>query len=47
MKQLEEDFGVACDMRIPLHVNGKIHKRIVQPAMLFEMEKTADAELTP
>ena len=39
MKQLEEDFGVTCDMRIPPHVNGKIHKRIVQPAMLFEMEK--------
>ena len=39
MKQLEEDFSVPCDMRIPpRHVNGKIHKRIVQPAMLHEME---------
>ena len=38
MKQLEEHFGVLGDMRIPPHVNGNIHKRIVQPAMLYEME---------
>ena len=34
MKQLEDDS----DMRIPPLVNGKIHKRIVQPAMLYEMK---------
>ena len=27
-----------CDMSIPHHVNGTIHMRIVQPAMLYEME---------
>ena len=40
MKQLEDDSGVPCDMRMPPLVSGKIHKRIVLPAMLYEM-KTA------
>ena len=40
MKQLEDDSGVPCDMRIPPLVNGTIHKRIVQQALLYEM-KTA------
>ena len=30
--------GVLCDKRVPPHVNGKIHKMIVQPAMLYGME---------
>ena len=38
MKQLEEYFGFPCDNRTPPHVNAKIHKRIVQPAMLYMME---------
>ena len=40
MKQLEDDSAVPCDMRIPPLVNGKIHKRIVQQAMLYEMKTT-------
>ena len=32
--------GVLCDKRVPTHVKGKIHKLIVQPAMLYGM-KTA------
>ena len=27
--------GVLCDKRVPPHVKGKIHKMIVQPAMLY------------
>ena len=38
MKQREDDCRVPCDMRIPPHVNGTIHKMIVQPAMLYEIE---------
>ena len=38
MRQLEDDFGVPCDITIPPNVNGNIHNRIVQPAMLYEME---------
>ena len=30
--------GILCDKRIPPHVKGKIHKLIVQPAMLYGME---------
>ena len=30
--------GVICDKRLPPHVKGKIHKTIVQPAMLYGME---------
>ena len=30
--------GVLCDKRAPQHVKGKIHKTIVQPAMLYGME---------
>ena len=30
--------GVLCDKRVPPHVKGKIHKTIVQPAMLYGME---------
>ena len=30
--------GVLCDKRIPPHVKGKIHKTIVQPAMLYGTE---------
>ena len=30
--------GVLCDKRVPPHVKGKIHKMIVQPAMLYGME---------
>ena len=30
--------GILCDKRIPLHVKEKIHKMIVQPAMLYGME---------
>ena len=30
--------GVLCDNRIPPYVKGKIHKLIVQPAMLYGME---------
>ena len=30
--------GVLCDKRVPPHVKGKIHKMIVQPAMLCGME---------
>ena len=37
MKQLNEYVGFPCDNRIPPHVNAKIHKRIVQPAMLYMM----------
>ena len=33
-------FRVPCDMMIPPLVNGNIHKRIVQPAMLYVV-KTA------
>ena len=36
MEQLEE--GVLCDKRVPPHVKEKIHKTIVQPAMLYGME---------
>ena len=38
MKQMETDCGARCDTRIPLHVNGNIHKMIVHPAILYEME---------
>ena len=38
MEQLEEDVGVLCDKRVPPHVKGKIHKMIVQSAMLYGME---------
>ena len=31
-------WGPICDMSIPPHVSGQIHKIIVQPAMLYEME---------
>ena len=30
--------GVLCDKRVPPHVKGKIHKMIVQRAMLYGME---------
>ena len=30
--------GVLCDKRVPPRVKGKIHKMIVQPAMLYGME---------
>ena len=30
--------GVLCDKRVPPHVKGKIHKMIVQPAMLYGAE---------
>ena len=30
--------GILCDKRVPPHVKGKIHKTIVQPAMLYGME---------
>ena len=30
--------GVLYDKRVPQHVKGKIHKMIVQPAMLYGME---------
>ena len=30
--------GVLCDKRVPTHVKGKIHKMIVQPAMLYGIE---------
>ena len=30
--------GLLCDKRVPPHVKGKIHKTIVQPAMLYGME---------
>ena len=30
--------GVLCDKRIPPHVDGKIHKMMVQPAVLYGME---------
>ena len=30
--------GVLCDKRVPPYVKGNIHKVIVQPAMLYEME---------
>ena len=33
----DEYVGFPCDNRIPPHVNAKIHKRIVQPAMLYMM----------
>ena len=29
---------ILCDKRVPPHVKGKIHKMIVQPAMLYGME---------
>ena len=29
--------GVLCDKRIPPHVMGKIHKMIVQPAIMYGM----------
>ena len=29
---------VLCDKRVPPHVKGKIHKMVVQPAMLYGME---------
>ena len=45
MKQLEDDSGVPCDMRIPPLVNGKIHKRIVQQAMLYDMKITPMASM--
>ena len=38
MEQLEEDVSILCDKRVPPHVKGKIHKMIVQPAMLYGME---------
>ena len=31
-------WGPISDMSIPPHVSGQIHKIIVQPAMLYEME---------
>ena len=31
--------GVLCDKRVPPHVKGKLHKKIVQPAMQYEMER--------
>ena len=30
--------GALCDKRVPPHLKGKIHKMIVQPAMLYGME---------
>ena len=30
--------SVFCDKIVPPHVKGKIHKMIVQPAMLYGME---------
>ena len=30
--------GVLCDKRMPLHVKGKIHENIVQPAITYGME---------
>ena len=30
--------GVLCDKRVQSHAKGKIHKMIIQPAMLFGME---------
>ena len=30
--------GGLCDKRVPPHVKGKMHKMIVQPAMLYGME---------
>jgi hypothetical protein len=30
--------GVLCDKKVPPRVKGKIHKMVVQPAMLYGME---------
>ena len=39
MEQLEGDVRrPICDKRLPPHMKGKIHKMIVQPAMLCGME---------
>ena len=43
MKQREEDCRVPCDMRIQPHVNGTIHKRVVQTVTLYEMETVSMA----
>ena len=43
MKQREEDCRIPCDTRIPPHVNETIHKRIVQPVTLYEMETVSMA----
>ena len=45
MKDWEDDSVVPCDMRIPPLVNGKIHKRIVQQAMLYEMKRVPMASM--
>ena len=45
MKRIEADWrnwkkvtGVLCNKRVPVSVKGKIHKTIVQPAMIYAME---------
>ena len=38
--------GVLCDKRVPPYVKGKIHKMIVQPAMLYGMETVKKLEVT-
>ena len=35
---MEQLPGVLCDKRVPPQLKGKIHKTIVQPAMLYGME---------
>ena len=39
MEQLEEDVMGLCDKIMPPHVKGNIRKMIVQPAILYMMER--------
>ena len=38
MKQLGKMSGILCDSSVPPIVKGKMHKMIVQPAMVYGME---------
>ena len=33
--------GVLCDQKVPLSVEGKLHKVVVRPAMLYSIETLA------
>ena len=37
--------GVLCDKRVPPRVKGKIHKVIVQPAMLYGMDTVTSSHV--
>ena len=46
MGQLKKMAGVMFDERIPTRVKGKIHRTVIQPAMLYGLETVHQTQET-